>query len=85
MWNRQESGLCPFPLRRARCKHLRVPSLHRTFACFLLFSLSEQTKSKQPAFTDCLNLVRPAGFEPATPWFEAKYSNPLSYGRAGLL
>ena len=28
---------------------------------------------------DCL--VRPAGFEPATPWFEAKYSNPLSYGR----
>ena len=26
-------------------------------------------------------LVRPAGFEPATPWFEAKYSNPLSYGR----
>ncbi len=26
-------------------------------------------------------VVRPAGFEPATPWFEAKYSNPLSYGR----
>ena len=26
-------------------------------------------------------MVRPAGFEPATPWFEAKYSNPLSYGR----
>ena len=28
------------------------------------------------------DLVRPAGFEPATPWFEAKYSNPLSYGRS---
>jgi hypothetical protein len=28
-----------------------------------------------------IHLVRPAGFEPATPWFEAKYSNPLSYGR----
>lgn len=28
----------------------------------------------------CLRLVHPAGFEPATPWFEAKYSNPLSYG-----
>ena len=27
-------------------------------------------------------MVRPAGFEPTTPWFEAKYSNPLSYGRA---
>ena len=26
-------------------------------------------------------MVRPAGFEPATTWFEAKYSNPLSYGR----
>ena len=25
--------------------------------------------------------MRPAGLEPATPWFEAKYSNPLSYGR----
>jgi dihydrofolate synthase/folylpolyglutamate synthase len=25
-------------------------------------------------------VVHPAGFEPATPWFEAKYSNPLSYG-----
>lgn len=27
-------------------------------------------------------MVHPAGFEPATPWFEAKYSNPLSYGCA---
>lgn len=25
-------------------------------------------------------LVHPARFELATPWFEAKYSNPLSYG-----
>ena len=25
-------------------------------------------------------MVPPAGFEPTTPWFEAKYSNPLSYG-----
>ena len=25
-------------------------------------------------------LVHPAGFEPAATWFEAKYSNPLSYG-----
>lgn len=25
-------------------------------------------------------LVPPAGFEPATTWFEAKYSDPLSYG-----
>ena len=26
-------------------------------------------------------MVRPAGFEPATFWFEARHSNPLSYGR----
>ncbi len=32
-----------------------------------------------------LELVRPAGFEPATPWFEAKYSNPLSYGRVSVV
>ena len=29
-------------------------------------------------------MVRPARFELATPWFEAKYSNPLSYGRVLL-
>ena len=28
------------------------------------------------------NLARPAGIEPTTPWFVAKYSIQLSYGRA---
>lgn len=26
-------------------------------------------------------MVRPEGFEPPTPWSEAKCSDPLSYGR----
>ncbi len=45
----------------------------------------EKHKNQKPAPSVAglkdTSLVRPAGFEPTTPWFEAKYSNPLSYGR----
>ena len=40
----------------------------------------ETNKAELP--TENSALVHPAGFEPATNWFEASYSNPLSYGCA---
>ena len=39
-------------------------------------------KGLQTEICKPLNLLaRPAGFEPTTPWFVAKYSIQLSYGR----
>ena len=38
----------------------------------------------QEAGLSCRDLARPEGFEPPTPWFVAKYSIQMSYGRLML-
>lgn len=43
-------------------------------------SLNKKTTNRDRLCICKLVMVHPAGFEPATTWFEAKYSNPLSYG-----
>ena len=42
-----------------------------------------KNEKRHPKVAFCLKLARPAGFEPTTPWFVAKYSIQLSYGRNG--
>lgn len=56
-------------LAYVRDKGFRTPDLA------LSFKVSADIRSSKS------KLARPAGFEPTTPWFVAKYSIQLSYGR----
>lgn len=60
-------------LSYSRSEGFRTANLALSFKALANFSSSE-TK-----------MARPAGFEPTTPWFVAKYSIQLSYGRERII
>ena len=43
--------------------------------------LGKRKKGQSRDWPFLTQLARPAGFEPTTPWFVARYSIQLSYGR----
>ena len=65
-----------------------VALLYMLLLCKPANHASNLTKMKPEPLTairteqiKCSDVARPAGFEPTTPWFVAKYSIQLSYGR----
>ena len=74
-------GSCPTAL--ALLTWLRIAWHIRRLVPKLVPQESTKQKGQSEDWPFCLNpLVRPERFERPTPWFVAKYSIQLSYGRA---
>src|SRR5690242_9871379 len=52
---------------------------------WLRFRLQAPNDKGLRSSQDLENLARPAGFEPTTPWFVARYSIKLIYGREAAI
>jgi hypothetical protein len=72
----------PYRGRPSGDRHRRCAALssNRLVVC-RRFELFAQSFSVADGEIMPRNKVRPDGFEPPTPWFEARYSIQLSYGR----